>query len=169
MLGFPRTYSALWISVYLSEALVKNPPANAEDLREAGSIHRGFGSWVGKILWEEDRATHSSILAWRISWTEEPGGLQSMGSWRVRHDWSDSAHTRDTVTLNQAWEIIMMFLDADYSLATLPVKWRIHFRGTLFPINELFTYLFTYKCKVIFYKYYWIPTLGLQGDPASPS
>ena len=33
-------------------------------------------------------ATHSSILAWRIPWTEEPGRLQSMGSQRVRHDWS---------------------------------------------------------------------------------
>ena len=32
-------------------------------------------------------ATHSSTLAWRIPWTEEPGGLQSMGSRRVRHDW----------------------------------------------------------------------------------
>ena len=32
-------------------------------------------------------ATHSSILACRIPWTEEPGGLQSMGSQRVRHDW----------------------------------------------------------------------------------
>ena len=31
-------------------------------------------------------ATHSSILAWEISWTEEPGGLQSLGSQRVRHD-----------------------------------------------------------------------------------
>ena len=36
---------------------------------------------------EEGMATHSSLLAWRISWTEEPGGLQSMGSQRVRHDW----------------------------------------------------------------------------------
>ena len=35
---------------------------------------------------EEGMATHSSILAWRIPWTEEPGGLQSMGSQRVRHD-----------------------------------------------------------------------------------
>ena len=35
---------------------------------------------------EENMATHSSILAWRIPWTEEPGGLQSMGSQRVRHD-----------------------------------------------------------------------------------
>ena len=35
---------------------------------------------------EEGMATHSSILDWRIPWTEEPGGLQSMGSHRVRHD-----------------------------------------------------------------------------------
>ena len=35
---------------------------------------------------EEGMATHSSILAWRIPWTEEPGGLQSMGSQRVGHD-----------------------------------------------------------------------------------
>ena len=34
---------------------------------------------------EEGMATHSSILAWRIPWTEEPGGLQSIGSQRVRH------------------------------------------------------------------------------------
>ena len=35
---------------------------------------------------EKEMATHSSILAWRIPWTEEPGGLQSMGLQRVRHD-----------------------------------------------------------------------------------
>ena len=35
---------------------------------------------------EEGMATHSSILTWRIPWSEEPGGLQSMGSQRVKHD-----------------------------------------------------------------------------------
>ena len=35
---------------------------------------------------EKEMATHSSTLAWEIPWTEEPGGLQSMGSQRVRHD-----------------------------------------------------------------------------------
>ena len=38
-------------------------------------------------------AAHFSILAWRIPWTEEPGGLQSMGSWRVRHDWTTNTLT----------------------------------------------------------------------------
>ena len=40
---------------------------------------------------EEEMATHSSVLSWRIPWTEEPGGLPSMGSHRVGHDWSDLA------------------------------------------------------------------------------
>ena len=58
----------------------KEPIANAGDIRDAGSIP---GS--GKSL-EEGMATHSSILAWRIPWTEEPGGLQSIWSQRVEHD-----------------------------------------------------------------------------------
>ena len=42
---------------------------------------------------QEGMATHSSILAWKIPQTEEPGGLWSMGSQKVRHDWCDKAHT----------------------------------------------------------------------------
>ena len=53
--------------------------------------------WVPSLGWEdpleeEGMATHSSLLAWRIPWTEEPGGLQSMGSQRVGHDLSDLAY-----------------------------------------------------------------------------
>ena len=47
-------------------------------------------TWVRSLGWEDPlekkMATHSSILVWKISWTEEPGGLQSMGSQRVGHD-----------------------------------------------------------------------------------
>jgi len=43
---------------------------------------------------EKGMAIHSSILAWRIPWTEEPGGLQSMGSQRVRHDWATDTNFR---------------------------------------------------------------------------
>ena len=42
---------------------------------------------------EKEMATHSSICAWRIPWTEEPGGPQSMGSQRVRYDWVTNTHT----------------------------------------------------------------------------
>ena len=51
-------------------------------------------TWIQSLGWEDllekDMATHSSILSWRIPWTEEPGGLQSMGSQRVGHDWATS-------------------------------------------------------------------------------
>ena len=48
-------------------------------------------------------ATHSGILAWRIPWTEEPGGLQAMGSQRVRHDWVTNTHSRlHTLSVGQA-------------------------------------------------------------------
>ena len=50
---------------------VKNPPANAGD--------EGLIPGSGRSL-EKEMATHSSILAWEIPWTEKPGGLQSMGS-----------------------------------------------------------------------------------------
>ena len=47
-------------------------------------------TWVASLGWEdplgEGMATHSSILAWRMPWIEEPGGLQAMGSQRVEHD-----------------------------------------------------------------------------------
>ena len=42
---------------------------------------------------EDGKAIYSSILAWRIPWTEEPGGLQSRGSHRVGHDWATNTHT----------------------------------------------------------------------------
>ena len=45
----------------------------------------GFNPWAGKIPLEKDMATHSSILAWRIPWTEEPGGLQSVELQRIGH------------------------------------------------------------------------------------
>ena len=48
---------------------------------------------------EKEMATHSSILAWRISRTEEPGGLQSMGSQRVGHDWAANTHTSLTFVI----------------------------------------------------------------------
>ena len=52
--------------------------------------HR-FDPWIRKIPLEEGTATHSSILAWRIPQTEQPTGLQTIVSQRVRHDWSDLA------------------------------------------------------------------------------
>ena len=64
--------------------MVKNPPAMQE-------------TWVWPLGWEdfleEGMATHSSILAWRIPWTEETGRLQSMGSKTAGHDWATKTQT----------------------------------------------------------------------------
>ena len=62
--------------------VVKNPPVNAGDIRDAGLIP-GLGRFPAE---GQGRATHSSILVWRIPGTEEPGGLQSRGLQRVGHD-----------------------------------------------------------------------------------
>ena len=73
--GYPLQYS--WVS--LVAQAVKNSPAVQE-------------TWVQSLGWEDPlekrTATHSSILAWKSPWTEEPGRLQSRGSQRVRHDWA---------------------------------------------------------------------------------
>ena len=54
---------------------------------------------------EKEMATHSSILAWRIPWMEEPGGLQSTGSQRVGHDWATSlTHSQGCTTITTIWK-----------------------------------------------------------------
>ena len=60
--------------------MVKNPPANAGDTKDVASTPELERSP------EKETATHFSILAWRIPWTEEPGGLQITGSQRAGHD-----------------------------------------------------------------------------------
>ena len=58
-------------------------PKNAQTTTQLHSSHM--------LVREKEMATHSNILAWRIPGTEQPGGLPSVGSHRVRHDWSDAA------------------------------------------------------------------------------
>ena len=70
-------YSNAYIRASLVAHSVKNLPAVQE-------------TWIRSLGWEDplekEMATHSSIIAWKISWTEEPGELQSMGLQRVGHD-----------------------------------------------------------------------------------
>ena len=73
--AFDGYYSIYWASLVAQK--VKNLPA-MQDL------------WVQALCWEDPQekgmVTHSSILAWKIPWTEKPGGLKSTGSQKVRHD-----------------------------------------------------------------------------------
>ena len=74
------------------ELVVKNLPAVQE--MQIWSLSR-------EDPLEEGMATHSSILAWKIPWTEEPGGVQFMGPQKVRHDWAlEHTYTHRRLTLN---------------------------------------------------------------------
>ena len=83
-------------------------------------------TWVWS-LGQEDRlqkgvATHSSILAWRIPWTEEPGGLQSMGLQSVRHDWV----TKHTHTHTHTPPLMCSFVLASLILQTNLYSWYFY-------------------------------------------
>ena len=58
-------------------------------------------------------APHSSTLAWKIPWTEEPGGLQSMGSWRVGHDWTTSLSLFTFMHWRRKWQPTPVFLPGE--------------------------------------------------------
>ena len=83
---FGKPLYRIWVASLVAQ-LVKNLPAVQE-------------TWIWSLGWEDplenEMATHSSILAWKIPWTEEPGRLQSMGSQRVGHDWASNLNL-DTV------------------------------------------------------------------------
>ena len=70
-----------------------------------------FLSWEGPL--EKEIVTHSSVLAWKIAWTEEPGGLQSMGSQRVGHNWATN-----TLTLTKGERVAKTYWQLDYDSLT---------------------------------------------------
>ena len=63
-----------------------------------------FNPWVGKIPWRRAQQPTPVFLPGESPWTEEPGGLQSIGSRRIRHDWSDLAHTCAQLAL-ESWKM----------------------------------------------------------------
>ena len=62
---------------------------------------------------EKAMAPHSSTLAWKIPWTEEPGGLQPMGSWRVGHDWATSLSLFTFMHWRRKWQPTPVFLPGE--------------------------------------------------------
>ena len=84
-------------------------------------------TWVQSLGWEDplekEMATHSSILAWRISWTEEPGRLQSTGSQRVGHDFTFTFENR-TANLTSTFNFHKYFV---------PIQ---HLQKSLIPMHN---------------------------------
>ena len=76
-------------------------------------------------LLEKELAIHSSILAWRTPWTEEAGGLQSLGSQRVRHVWSAWAQQHPSLVLNSPCCLFLALSDKSIPYPTMPPSWTI--------------------------------------------
>ena len=98
---------------------------------DAGSIS-GSNFWVWNVPWK-CMATLSSILGWRIPWTEKPGRLRSIVLWRAGHNWSDLAHTQVhekrihlQVKLEQVWK------QSWFPCLQYPVKKCVHNLFTFF-------------------------------------
>ena len=69
---------------------------------------------LGRKLWQtKAMAPHSSTLAWKIPWMEEPGGLQFMGSLRVRHDWATSLSLFTFMHWRRKWQPTPVFLPGE--------------------------------------------------------
>ena len=100
--AFVNIYLALWAS--LVAQMVKNPLVMQE-------------AWVRSLGWEDSlekgTATHSSILAWRIPWMEEPGRLQSLGLLRVGHDWATSLSLFTFTHWRRKWQPTPVFLPGE--------------------------------------------------------
>ena len=138
-------------------------------------------TWIRILGWEdpleEEMATHSSSLAWRIPWTEEPGGLQSMRLQRVRHDWDTNTHMLGERSLtykylhlifsnflagdvsffkNYRWETLDP--DSKHVIQSLIYRGRIQIQLSLAP--TLCSYL-TQKLS-----FFCLPALGMQMSKA---
>ena len=98
------------IMCFISSNLSKKSLSNGSDGKESACNDGDTSSIPG---WEDPlqkgMATHSSILAWWIPWTEEPGGLQSMESQRVGHDWATSLHFTKPLDLTVQQILFLLF------------------------------------------------------------
>ena len=103
-------------------------------------------SWGQEDPLEEEAATHSSVLAWRIPWTEEPGRLQSIGLNRVRHDLNKLGFYLLTLSLSFTHTLIWQVV---YWVPTTPLalQWWVS-QGLWIPNNLLYSHIIAATEKV---------------------
>ena len=104
-------------------------------------------TWAVSLGWgdslEEGMAAHASILSWRIPWTEEPGGLQSIGSHRVRHNKRLSMHTCHLFiffTVFQIFKILNMWTMVSFRLFFCILNFEIK-KPPVYYISGYFLYI----------------------------
>ena len=101
-------FGYLFIIIYLLFCFVLSTCVQKETLKQ-GFKHKYF-LWEVISETEKAMATHSSTLAWKIPWMEEPGGLQSMGSPRVGHDWATLLSLFTFMHWRRKWQPTPVFL-----------------------------------------------------------
>ena len=87
----------------------------------SGNFFFQLKHWV-EFSVEKEMATHSSVLAWRMPWTEKPGRVQSMGSRRVGHDWSDLAAAEFSVLYSRLSLVIYFIHSINTVYMSIPVS-----------------------------------------------
>ena len=88
-----KVLSGLGSIYHFGNIICQSPPVHlGSSGKEFTAMQETEGTRIQSLGWEdpleEEMVTHTSILVWKIPWAEDPGGLQSLGLWRVRHDWT---------------------------------------------------------------------------------
>ena len=119
---------------------------------------------VQSLGWEDplerEMATHSSVFAWRIPWTAEPGWLQAMGSQRVGHDWATSVSLslgasykwNRTIFFLCGWHISLSLCFQGSSMLGHVSEFHYFLQTNIVPLYGYTTFLFIHSCL-----YWWIP------------
>ena len=98
----------LWLSIYYTVTILLE--------KDDSTSHYNINVYIYLSVWnisEKTMAAHSSTLAWEIPWMEEPGRLQSMGLWRVRHDWVTSLSLFTFMHWRRKWQPTPVFLPGE--------------------------------------------------------
>ena len=110
--------------------VVQNPPDNAGDTRDAGTQETQARSLGREDSLEKEMAPHSSVLAWKIPRTEEPGRLQSMGPKSIRCEWAHAYSITSYYTilwgtsLVAQWRICLQFRTPGFDPCVGKIPWR---------------------------------------------
>ena len=95
--------TSMYSLLYFMTSLVAQMVKHLSTMRETWSL-----GWEDPL--EKEMATHSRTITWKIPWVEEPGGLQSIGSQRVRHDWATSIQFNLTLCFHKSNSICTLFV-----------------------------------------------------------
>ena len=103
---------------------------------------------LSEVTKRKTMAPHSSTLAWKIPWTEEPGRLQSMGSLRVRHNWATSLSLFTFMHWRRKWQPTPVFLPGESQGWGSLVGCRLwgHTESDTTEVTYLITYVWNLKC-----------------------